>query len=540
MISSTPKMVGMIGRLFALCLMVHAQTPAQKTNTSTISGKVTYKGNGLPGIAVAARLSRSGNPRNALVVISDQLGNYRITNVAPGQYEVMPAAPQFLLGTQAPIKTLIVGEGENLENVDFALIRGGVITGKVTDADGRPMIEEPVELFSVGGTDAKPQVLMNLYAGLTNDLGIYRIYGLRPGKYRVAAGMSEERMSWGRSSRSVYGQTFHPSTTEELEAKLIEVTEGSETTNVDVTLRRTLNLVTVYARVVDGETGKPVPNAMYGLQKVRKDGDSSTTGFAANHLGEIRIENLPRGKYALFLDPSPGSDVYSEPVRFEVVDQDIKDLVIKTTSGSSVSGVVVLDGVDSKLAASRPGEMMIFAQTESKDRYTHGSSPNATVNRDGSFRVGGLRPGVVHFSVWGRRQGVTFEISQIERDGVALQPGGVEIKAGERIKGLRLIVKARTGQIRGVVKLENGQVAFSYVNVMLKKIGDMGGMSVQADDRGRFISEPMAAGVYEVVVYAYRQGRQISTKQQVVVTDNQVTEVTLTLDLKSDTGQGRP
>jgi hypothetical protein len=50
----------------------------------------------------------------------------------------------------------------------------------------------------------------------------------------------------------------------------------------------------------------------------------------------------------------------------------------------------------------------------------------------------------------------------------------------------------------------------------------------------------MAAGVYEVVVYAYRQGRQISTKQQVVVTDNQVTEVTLTLDLKSDTGQGRP
>ena len=539
MISSTIKTIGC---LFALCLMVHAQTPGQKTNTSTISGKVTHKGNGLPGVAVAARLSRSGNPRNALVAISDQLGNYRITNVPSGQYEVMPAAPQFLLGTQAPTKTLIVGEGENLENVDFALIRGGVITGKVTDTDGRPMIEEPVELFSVGGSDTKPQILMNMYAGRTDDRGIYRVYGLRPGKYRVAVGASEERMSWGLGGKTVYGQTFHPSTTEESEAKLIEVTEGGEATNVDITLRRILNLVTVYARVIDGETGKPVPNAMYGLQKVREDGSSSTTGFAANHLGEIRIENLPPGKYALFLEPSPAIDVYSEPVRFEVVDQDIKDLVIKTTSGSSVSGVVVLDGADQKLAASRPNELMIFAQTESKDRYTHGSTPTAPVNPDGTFRVGGLRPGVLHLSVWGRRQGVTFEITQIERDGVVAQPGGVEIKGGEQIKGLRLLVKARTGQIRGVVKLENGQLPFSQIYVTVKKIGDMGGPSLRTDDRGRFMSEPMAAGVYELVVHAYRSqpSRPVSAKQQVVVSDNQVTEVMLTLDLKSDTGQGRP
>ncbi|HEU4870879.1 MAG TPA: carboxypeptidase regulatory-like domain-containing protein [Pyrinomonadaceae bacterium] len=538
MISSTLKIIGC---LFAVCLMVHAQTPAQKTNTGTISGKVTHKGNGLPGIAVAARLSRSGNPRNALVGITDQLGNYRITNVAAGQYEVMTAAQQFVLGTQAPTKILIVGEGENLENVDFALIRGGVITGKITDADGRPMIEEPIELFAITGTEAKPQILMNLYAGLTDDRGIYRIFGLRPGKYRVAAGASEERMSWGRAGRAVYGQTFHPSTTEASEAKLVEVTEGGEATNVDITLRRMLNLVTVYARVIDGDTGKPVPNARYGLQKVREDGASSSTGFAANHLGEIRLENLPRGKYALFLDPSPGSGVYSEPVRFEVVDQDIKDLVIKTTSGSSISGVVVLDGLDPKLAVSKPGELTIFAQTESKDRYIHGSSPNATVNPDGSFSVGGLRPGVVHFSVWSRRGGVTFEITQIERDGVAAQPGGVEIKAGEQIKGLRLLLKARTGQIRGVVKVENGQVPFAYVNVTVRKMGDVGGLSMQTDDRGRFISEPMAAGVYEVVVSSYRpQGRYVSTKQQVVVSDNQVTEVTLTLDLKSDPGQGRP
>lgn len=536
-------MIGVIGCLFAVCLTIHAQTPSQKTNTSTISGKVTHKGNGLPGIAVGARLTHSGNPRNSLVVTTDQLGNYRITNVAPGQYEVILAAPQFLLGNQAPTRTLIVGEGENLENVDFNLIRGGVITGKVTDADGRPMIEEPIEIFSVGGSDAKPVILMNLYGGPTDDRGVYRIYGLRPGKYRIAAGTSEERLPYDRGNRGVYGQTFHPSTTEESEARLIEVTEGGEATNVDITLRRTLNLFTIHARVVDGETGKPVANARYGLQRSRENGSWSTSGFAANHLGEIRIDSVTPGKYAIFLEPSPVGDVYSEPVQFEVVDQDIKDLVIKTWSGSTVSGVVVLDGADPKLAASS-NELVVFARTENKTQM-YGSSPTGIINPDGSFKVGGLRPGVVQFGIWGRRIGpmVAFEVIQIERDGVVVQPGGVEIKAGEQIKGLRLIVKARTGHIRGVVKLENGQLPFSQVHVTVKKFGDMGGPSLRTDDRGRFMSEPMAPGVYELVVHAYRsqgQGRSVSTKQQVVVADNQVTDVTLTLDLKSDTGQGRP
>lgn len=535
MVSSTFKV---IGYLFAACLMVQAQNPAQKTNPSTISGKVTLKGNGVPGIPVGVRPT-SGSARPTHLVTTDQQGNYRIPNVAPGQYQVIPAAPQFLLGGQTPVKTLIVNEGENLENVDFALVRGGVITGKVTDADGRPMIEEPVELFSVGGSEANPLVTMNIFAEPTDDRGVYRIYGLRPGKYRVAAGTTEDRMYYGRGRRSVYGQTFHPSTTEESEATLIEVQEGSEATNVDITLRRTLNVFTVYAKVIDGETGKPIAQAMYGLQKFRENGSSSSSGFAANQQGEIKIESVTPGKYALFLDQSRVDALYAEPVRFEVVDQDVKDLVIKASAGISVSGVVVLEGVDEKRA--RTHELIVSARIDNKHRQMDGSLPNAIVSPDGSFKVGGLRPGVVEFSVWGRRQGpmVGYDVTQVERDGVAQST--VEIKAGEQIKGLRLLVKARTGHVRGVVKVENGQIQGSQIYVILKKVGENNGFDARPDDRGRFISEPLAAGVYELHVYAYpAQGRSVSTKQQVVVADNQVTDVTVTLDLKAGTGQPRP
>jgi len=91
------------------------------------------------------------------------------------------------------------------------------------------------------------------------------------------------------------------------------------------------------------------------------------------------------------------------------------------------------------------------------------------------------------------------------------------------------------------VKLENGRMAFSQVQVHIKKIGEDSGSWTQVDDRGRFISEPMAAGLYEVVVTVYTgQGRPITTKQQVAVADNQVAELMLALDLKSDPGQSRP
>src|SRR5687767_6619648 len=107
MISSTLKVIGC---LFAVCFIVHAQNPAQKTQASSISGKVTVKGNGVGGIVVGARPSQSGPAGSVITTTTDQQGIYRLANVPSGQYEVMPAAPQFVLAGQRPAKTLVIGE----------------------------------------------------------------------------------------------------------------------------------------------------------------------------------------------------------------------------------------------------------------------------------------------------------------------------------------------------------------------------------------------------------------------------------------------
>ncbi|HEU4434252.1 MAG TPA: hypothetical protein VFR51_12800 [Pyrinomonadaceae bacterium] len=541
MFSSTLKVAGC---LVALCLIVHAQNPAQKaqSGSSSISGKVTMKGSGVPGILIGARQAQQ-SPRGVPppIATTDQQGNYKLSNLAPGQYEIVTGAPQFVLTSTEPIRRLIVGEGETIENIDFTLVRGGVITGKVVDADGKPVIDEQIEVFPAGhmGT-AMPYTFTTIG---TDDRGIYRIFGLAPGKYKVAAGSPEDRMTFGRILGAVYTRTYYPSVGDETKATVIEVGEGSEVTNIDITLRRTQPTFTVTARVVDAETGKPIPDATWGLEKFRENGSFATSGMPSNQQGEIKFENITPGKYALFVVSTIGRDAFSEPVHFEVVDQDIKDLVVKTSSGSSIAGTIVFEGVNEKV---RPNfaEVMLYVHSMSNEDTgsSMGSAPQAMISPDGSFRVGGLRSGTLHFSIWVHRKGTAneYEVARVERDGVVVP--NFEIKARDQIKNLRLIVRSRTGRIRGVLKFENGQLPGSRVYISAKRVGDENFETpLQVDDRGRFISEGLAAGVYELRVLAYGSGPlPAQAKQQVVVSDNQVSEVTLTVDLKADPRQEKP
>lgn len=219
---------------------------------------------------------------------------------------------------------------------------------------------------------------------------------------------------------------------------------------------------------------------------------------------------------------------------FEVVDQDVKELVIKASTGGSVSGVVVFEGVEEELAQSRISDLMTSVLVVRRESHFAGTSPSIKVNPDGSFKIGGLRPGTLIFSVWRERQRPTteFDVARIERDGV-VQPS-VAIKAGEQIKGLRLVLRQRSGRIRGLVKFEN-KPSNSLVHVNLRRVGDENfGISLEPDARGQFITLSLMAGVYEVTAIGYgERGRPASATQQVVVADNQVSEFVLTLDFKN-------
>jgi Carboxypeptidase regulatory-like domain len=539
MVSSSRQAVTCFLLILSSTLYAHSQTttPPAKTSTASISGKVTIKGKAAAGIVVGVRLLESHNPQASRHrAVTDDQGNYKIQNIPPGQYQVVAVAPVYISDDYGRGRTILLNKDETIENVDISLVRGGVITGKVTDSEGRPVIEEGISLHSVAMSKGVYFGHMNVR---TDDRGIYRIYGLPPGKYRVGAGVND---GFTRSQRALYKLTFHPDTADMNQATVIEVTEGSETKNVDITLGRAIAKYSAQGRIVDGRTGQPVPNVRYGVSYFMGEHGrgSMTTGAVSNTEGEFKLDDLSPGKYAVYFEVSPQDDFRAEPVRFEVIDQDITGLIARTSKGATVSGVVVLEGTHDKSVLDKLRNIHVFAGVV-EEQMPAGDAQSSAIEQDGGFRVRALKGGLLAFSISGQGR---FQISRIERDGI-VYPKGIRINDGEQVSGVRIILNYGSGTVRGIFKLEGGTLPQNAVmGVTLRRLGEeqdslnsIAG-SAQVDARGQFFMEGLIPGTYEMTAAVYivsaRSATPIrSTKQQVVVTDGGVTNVMVTLNLDS-------
>lgn len=523
------------------CQPANSQTgPIRTESNATVSGKVTLKGKPAPGVVVGLRSSEPAQFDPTFKATTDQDGKYRITDVAHGKYLIAPVAPALV--TSDPNhswgQNLIINERENIEGIDFDLIRGGVITGKVTDAEGRPIVEEGVNLISADNRGSGSS-----YHGFqTDDRGIYRIFGIRPGRYKVSVG-AESVYRGGRGRRAL-PITFYPDTNEAVKALVIEIGEGTEASRIDITFGRPLEGFAVSGRVVD-EAGKPVSNVAISLSRIMVIDRNNTSGYggvtnvSSNVDGTFRLEKLPAGKYSISIQPRPESDLRAEEVTVDVVDQDVAGVLIKTTTGASLSGSVVFEGIPGANTARTQPRAWLSAHLRNEGLgFT--ATQSAEIKPDGSFRVGGLLGGNVTFSVgsWGPTGNARpLTISRVERDGV-IQPNGVQLQTGEHLSGIRIIAAHSSGSIRGVVKMENGTLPQGgRLVITLSRAGDTttpsgGGTSVDA--RGHFLIEGLGSGTYELTVLAYlperRQGPR-RTKQLVTVTDGSATDVMVTIDL---------
>jgi hypothetical protein len=510
-----------------------SQSVVDKTATSTISGKVTVGGKGLQGVVVGLVISdqNRSNPRpTRFRAVTDEDGKYRIIKVPPGTYEVTPASPAYAVADGS--RTLMIGKNETVENVNIALERGGVITGKVTDADGQPVIEETVYVFAVATSQRLPY-FRNIR---TDDRGIYRAYGIPAGRYTVSAGRDQTSSVGRPPSEGTYQRTYHPSTVDPNAATVIDVNEGSEATDVDITFGRPARTYTARGRIIDSETNQPMPKTSVGIQVSMPDGGLSASGNVAQSTqdGEFKIENLPPGKYAVYSEPPADSDWQSEFTQFEITDRDVEGLVIKTSRGASVSGVVILEGTDdakvrASLLASRIVGQIIGG-------YIGRPSSSSTINANGSFRINGLAAGRLMLYLQPRE---SFRIIRLERDGMITRD--VEIKEHEQITGLRLIVGHANGSISGLIKppTDFELPATARLQVFVSRTEDLSTGSnispVDADARGHFRVDGLMAGTYEIVVGAFitapptRTPIIPPTRQTVVVTSGAVTDVEITL-----------
>jgi protocatechuate 3,4-dioxygenase beta subunit len=582
--------------LLAVFTFAEAQTPQRdnRPRTASVSGRVTIAGkpavNAKVVITEANDRPAPGNQGFSMdlqgsgagedyVVLTDAEGRYRANNLPEGRYEAHVSLGGCVREKPSPNGSLnesfSVSEGASLENVDFALVRGGVITGRVTDTDGRPLIARAVSLQVVGEggqkLDARIQNISNWMTTLnmfqTDDRGVYRLFGLRAGRYVVSAG-GDSNMAFVTGAE--YARVWHPDAADENQAKVIEVAAGGEVTGVDIRLGVAKKTYEASGRVVDDETGKPIAGA--SVTYTKSEGSGSIVDFGlpgatpkTDEQGNFHFSGLTPGQYRLSLADftsfltGGGSGYYSDGAKFEIQSADVAGVEIRAKRGATISGVAVIEDADK---SAKPGlsQTIIMAYSGlssmppspnevDENAFASAMTPvSSRIGSDGGFTLKGVRPGKVMIQAFSMN-GSALNITRIERGGVEMR-NEIMVTEREEISGVRIVFGKGSCVIRGQVNVTGGgelkdwrmSVTASSEKEGVAALFDAPGGSAEVDDKGRFVIEGLLPGEYQLILRPTSKADTNSPSsphvsvpepvtQKVIVTKGQEAQVTMTLDL---------
>lgn len=475
---------------------------------------------------------------------TDADGFYRVQAMPAGRYRVRARLLAFVPANNSLSRSLgkdvTLDDGEAREGVDFALVRGGVITGRVTNAEGKPLIgfrinamHVDTERRQIGGEEAP------LFGEMleTDDRGVYRLYGLPAGRYLISAGDSRVPGILGDGAVR-YQRTFHPDTADAKQAKIIEVKEGSEITDVDIRLGLPDKNFEAAGRVVDGDTGGPIAGVtLFAYSQASEAGNNAATDAD----GAFRITGLVPGKYQLsasFIGSYDSSDYYFERIPFEIGDGNVSSLELKARRGGSISGVVVIEGSNDPALRAQLKKTEVYARVSSNPRFSDAvSSSRAQPDDGGGFRLRGVAQGFV--SITFRNNAVPgLSLLRIEKNGAEVRDG-FEFGKGEQATGLRIMLGVADGRIRGEAKLTGGSLPEGWtLRIEVWRDGRQQ-TSTRPDDKGRFLLTNLLEGEYELKLNARSNSPATSNQpapfgpvtQRVVVPKGGEAQVTITADL---------
>lgn len=513
----------------------HGQDP--KTNASvpnnkggSISGRVTIDGKPASRLDVVLQPRRYHLVDKPIATVStDEEGRYQFSDVLPGHYWIRVSGREYVTARgfeyDGPGRDVSINDGAVVDDGDIALIRGGVVSGRILSSDGAGVSNEHVFLMALSGYGSGPMYLQDNDEKpfLTDSDGRYRIYGVPAGRYAIGVGVDIKKLTgevrdkndFGTTGRvgadHYYAETFYPGIADKSLAQLLEVTVGSELSGINFTVGTRFRAYKVTGRVVNAETGEPIKSYIETGHNVNGGYHSS---YAQNgpadtdSNGRFSIQGLLPGSFYVNAHFVEATGLYPTPVSFEIKDQDIEGLVIKAHRGVTISGTVSVAGtritgdIESKIS-----------QLKLKASETRGgtSSPlerEGVVGRDGSFKIVGLRPGNFELSLAYTDASEYFSLLRVE---YAADDKNVSTAAGEfdehapvplnknGLEGLRVVLGYRNGRIKIHVEIANGKLPVG-VRLMAWITHDNSTSMPELDSNGDYVKEGLPPGEYQIQI----------------------------------------
>ncbi|MGH9852871.1 MAG: carboxypeptidase regulatory-like domain-containing protein, partial [Blastocatellia bacterium] len=268
---------------------------AQQKREGAITGRVIGPdGQPMAGAEIFARRisERSGSNRSAT---SDDNGDFKLTGLSPGAYVLNASAPGYI-NAETSTEDGIHRIGES---VTINLVKGGVITGRVTDEAGEPMVGVrvfPQRLRDLEGKAASSR--FDTFDGLgwmTDDRGIYRVYGLPPGVYVVSVGAGYG-YSYDEAQISRDAPTYYPSATRDTAGE-ISLRGGEEVSGIDIRHRGERGHIVSGVISGDIESAPPYSQVSVTLRGIEA-GLFKVSGTTPNSRG-FAMYGVPDGEYEL-------------------------------------------------------------------------------------------------------------------------------------------------------------------------------------------------------------------------------------------------
>jgi hypothetical protein len=502
--------------LLSLAGVQAPNAPAQATapSTAAIRGKVIAGDTGQPLRRALIRLNQVDTPTRKTsagfenrATTTDAEGAYEFLNLPTGRYLLEASSGAYLPMTwgeqapRAPGKPLDVVTGGTLEHVDFTMVRGGVVAGRIVDEFGEPvsgLLVTAMRAQTVGGR----RQLMSAGTGTTNDIGEFRIFNLASGQYYVQA--LWRRMGPGDPTspdRTGYPVTYFPGTTNEAEAQRFTVAAGQTIGELAMALS-SITTARVGGVVVNTD-GRPMGNAFIEVLSTIGGSNMLGAGQPVQPDGTFTFASVAPGEY-VFRAQSPASR-NAATLQLTVGADDVIGLRLVALPPAVVTGRIVVDSSTTPPAAA-------FSLMASPDQqWMPGGSTSAVVAADLTFELTAT-PGRNRLTALNLPPGWTMRSVRVHS--VDVIDDGIELKPGERVTGVEIELTNRIATLAGQVTNARGEPAKDYTLVMFPadskrwKPNTRYLRTARPDRDGRFnVSNVVPADYYVIAIDKVEPGR---------------------------------
>lgn len=449
---------------------------------------------GIP--AATIRLLR--NDELAGEALTGKLGEFSFRAIPGGRYEVHAEKDGYvdlaaLLGARHAVA---VAEHQSL-TIEVRLFKACSISGHVFDESGRPARNVRVTAVASRLVDGAVRSVPQSTAALSDDRGSYRLYGLAPGRYMVAALPRGEQ-----TGSTPFPATYYPGVVDQRRAESIVLGAGETSEGRDILLPNTPT-ASISGFVYGTSAGSAGQNV--AVTVLSAGGWPIETVFADGQ-GRFAFLRVPSGAYRVVAwgpifgrgdkGPVASADVREGAQDLELEATDLDNVQIELKTLPIVRGRVAIDGISSAGEDCRLGAQVSLQPIDflpaSFDFQAHLKTDGFTFANVpfGRFRlrVHGLQPGCYERGV----------MSGLQDD--SGHSGIIDVTGNATVK---LMIGTDVGQVSGMVRDIHGRPVSEGTVLLIGPLGeDPPGEQAQTertDTLARYRFDNVAPGIYELI-----------------------------------------